>query len=188
MCFLCFAHDWMCVDQVGPVRFFWPQWESAIARSTVGQQGMGGRIQAPVGKWPKKGLEGPPRGLPWPHQEYGRRCHQGPDFLPHTRPAYPVAWWWWWWWGWICLFLTAVDWTSSYYSSCPCLCCEGNYWNSGPRKKHPQVNGDNTVLFQLSKSFLEKPDGGPMPGRMRGIRMGVWTYAFCHRTWRAATT
>ena len=28
--------------------------------------------------------------------------------------------------------------------------------NSGPRKKLPQVNGDNTVLFQLSKSVYRK--------------------------------
>ena len=27
---------------------------------------------------------------------------------------------------------------------------------SGPRKKHPQVNGDNTVLFHLEKSVFGK--------------------------------
>ena len=57
---------------------------------------------------------------------------------------------------------------------------------SGPRKKRPQVNGDNTVLFHLSKYVFGKTAGGPMPGRMRGTRMGVWPYTFCHRTWRAA--
>ena len=57
---------------------------------------------------------------------------------------------------------------------------------SGPRKKCPQVNGDNTFLFHLSKSVFGKSAGGPIPGRLRGIRMDVWPYAFCYITWRAA--
>ena len=35
---------------------------------------------------------------------------------------------------------------------------------SGPRKKRPQVNGDNTVLFHLLNLCLERPAGGPMQG------------------------
>ena len=42
----------------------------------------------------------------------------------------------------------------------------------GPRNTRPQVNGDNTVLFHLSKSVFGKPAGGPMQGRLKRIRMG----------------
>ena len=63
---------------------------------------------------------------------------------------------------------------------------EENLEKSGHRKKCPQVNGDNTVLFHLLESVSKNPAGGPMPGRLRGTSMGVWPYTFCHRTWRAA--
>ena len=58
---------------------------------------------------------------------------------------------------------------------------------SGPRKKRPQVNGDNTVLFHLSKYVFEKPAGGPMQGRLKVISMGIWLSAFYRITWRSST-
>ena len=58
---------------------------------------------------------------------------------------------------------------------------------SGPRKKRPQVNGDNTVLFHLSKYVFGKTSWWTHARPAEKNKDGLWSSAFCHRTWRVAT-